>query len=103
MPEWRIYGLMHPVKMKPLVDEAFDVALREFNAKPKDTSEGAPKRPIRMSSWSAVAQEVYANETAEVKARIAEIIKEQVDKARLVGEDLPLGATAEEHVAKLES
>lgn len=103
MPEWRMYGQMHPDKMKPLVDEAFEVVRQEHNAKPKVFGKDTPKMPIQMSSWSIVAQELYANETAEVKARVAAAVKEQVDKAKLVREDLPFEATTERRVAKLES
>ncbi len=87
MPDWRLYGHMyHDEKMKVPVEKAHGAACQEHDQKVEQgIIDKESKRPYYMTYWSALAQEMYANETAEVKAKVAVALKEQSDQAKRGG------------------
>lgn len=78
-----MYGHMHhEEKLKPLVDQAHNAALQEYEQ--KRTEQPGLKVPQYMTFWSAIAQELYAKETADMKKMVAEAVEEEVQQAKIL-------------------
>lgn len=107
MPAWRMYGsLYNDEVLKPLVDRAHDTACQEHNATNKEHEQSVPgngkkkKIPMRVVSWTAVAQALYEKETEEVKRKVLDAVKEQ---SRLTKAGLALEQGMDREVAQLEA
>ncbi len=68
--------------MKPLVDQAYQATHDEYDEIKK--TQPTAKEPQYVVFWGAVAQELYANESEEVKKRVEEAVKEQENRARML-------------------
>ncbi len=81
MTAWRLYGsLYYREKLQPLVESAYNAALREHNRKIDEGSVAKDaKNPEWVSIWTAVVMDAYEKESDEIKRRVAEAVEAQMD------------------------
>lgn len=79
LPEWKMYGRMNNLeKIKPLVDEVFDAARKEFKSRPEGGEDGELiKAPHRVNFWTNVAMQEYAKVSDDMKIKVRDAVEQE--------------------------
>lgn len=105
LSDWQIYGRMYyREKLKPLIDEAFDAARSEYVCEKKkgNIPEGT-KKPERVTFWTAVAMEQFAQESEDVKILVQNATREYAEKIKALNDPLLVPKDEDQRIAKLEA